>query len=139
MYLAKDSDFNVRARRLAAGAAGELAPGGAGLARQGASRYGVPMAAYDRWYVYLARCGDGSLYTGIARNVERRLAEHASGKGARYTRGRGPISLFASRACNSRSTALRLELLVKSLPRPSKEILAQKGEFSRVARRLRRT
>lgn len=109
------------------------------LAVPATNGYGGRMAGYERWYVYLARCGDGSLYTGIARDVQRRLAQHASGKGARYTRGRGPISLFAARACNSRSTALRLELLVKSLPRTDKETLAQKGEFTRVARRLRRT
>ena len=87
--------------------------------------------------MYLARCGDGSLYTGIARDLERRLTQHQNGKGARYTRGRGPITLFASRVCWSKSTALRLELLVKTLDRPVKERLAERAEFTRVARQLR--
>ncbi len=46
-----------------------------------------------RWYLYLVRCGDGTLYTGISTDVGRRLAEHRAGKGARYLRGRGPLSL----------------------------------------------
>lgn len=95
------------------------------------------MQARERWYVYLARCGDGSLYTGIARDVARRLAQHESGKGARYTRGRGPITLFASRLCWSKSTALRLELLVKALDRANKERLAVRAQFALVARGLR--
>ena len=45
------------------------------------------------WYVYILRCGDGTLYTGITDNVPRRLAVHRSGKGAKYTRGRGPLEL----------------------------------------------
>ena len=45
------------------------------------------------WKVYILRCGDGSLYTGIAVDVEHRLAVHRSGKGAKYTRGRGPLEL----------------------------------------------
>lgn len=97
------------------------------------------MLARERWYVYLARCGDGSLYTGIARDLARRLAQHASGKGARYTRGRGPISLHASQICMSRSRALRLELLVKSLPRDDKEALSDAVQFRRVARSLGRS
>ena len=45
------------------------------------------------WYLYLVRCGDGTLYTGISTDVDRRLAEHSGGKGARYLRGRGPLAL----------------------------------------------
>lgn len=95
------------------------------------------MAVVERWYVYLARCSDGSLYTGVARDVARRIEQHSTGKGARYTRSRAPVSLFATRACNSRSKALRLELLVKSLPRSAKETLGDPSAFRAVARRLR--
>lgn len=95
------------------------------------------MPERERWYVYITRCGDGSLYTGVARDLARRLAQHERGKGARYTRGRGPITLHAARICWSKGTALRLELLVKSLPRDHKEILGDRLEFARIARRLR--
>ncbi|MBT8330889.1 MAG: GIY-YIG nuclease family protein, partial [Deltaproteobacteria bacterium] len=47
----------------------------------------------DNWYVYMLRCCDGSLYTGIATDVERRFAEHQSNSGAKYLRGRGPLAL----------------------------------------------
>lgn len=94
------------------------------------------MPERERWYVYVARCGDGSLYTGIARDVSRRLAQHAAGTGARYTRGRGPISLHATQLCLSRSRALRLELLVKSLSRADKEALVDQERFRRIARSL---
>ena len=99
-------------------------------------RYAGRMSVRERWYVYLARCGDGSLYTGIARDVARRLAQHESGKGARYTRGRGPISLHASQLCLSRSRALRLELAVKALPRDQKEGLVDAARFRKIARAL---
>jgi putative endonuclease len=73
--------------------------------------------------VYIARCSDGSLYTGIARDVLLRIAAHNAGRGARYTRGRGPLSVCAQRRCTSKGDALRLELAVKRLPRPDKETL----------------
>ncbi len=72
------------------------------------------------WHLYLARCADGSLYCGIARDVRARLEAHDAGKGARYTRGRGPLELLLTRRCRDRSQALRLELLVKALPRADK-------------------
>jgi putative endonuclease len=78
------------------------------------------------WYVYLARCADGSLYTGIALDVKARIAAHDAGKGARYTRGRGPLRVCAVRRCASKGDALRLELAVKALPRARKEELAAK-------------
>lgn len=80
-------------------------------------------AAADLWFVYLARCSDGTLYTGIARDVRARLAQHDAGKGARYTRGRGPLELCAVRRCTSKGDALRLELAIKRLPRSEKERL----------------
>lgn len=70
--------------------------------------------------MYMARCADGTLYTGIARDVAARIAAHDAGRGARYTRGRGPLVVCATRRCNSKSTALRLEAAIKRLPREHK-------------------
>jgi len=63
------------------------------------------------WWVYIVRCSDRSLYTGIALDVERRFAEHAraDGKGAKYLRGRGPLELVLARVVGSRPRALRVE------------------------------
>lgn len=72
------------------------------------------------WLLYILECGDGSLYTGITDNLPRRLAAHRAGKGAKYTRGRGPLALRYQEWCGSRSQALRRELEVKSLSRQEK-------------------
>jgi putative endonuclease len=82
------------------------------------------------WHVYLVRCDDGSLYTGIATNVRRRLAEHQEGapRGARRLRGRGPLELVFERAVGDRSLALRLERRIKRLPRPRKEELVERPD-----------
>ncbi len=68
------------------------------------------------WHVYLLRCRDGSLYCGITSNLERRLAQHNGlvAGGARYTRGRRPVSLVASVPCACKSLALKLEARVKA-------------------------
>ena len=87
--------------------------------------------------MYIARCSDGSLYTGIARDVRLRIAAHNAGRGARYTRGRGPLSVCAQRRCGSKGDALRLEWAVKQLPRPEKETLLVGRRFSAFAKRLR--
>jgi putative endonuclease len=87
------------------------------------------------WFVYLARCADGSLYTGIALDVAARLAQHDAGRGAKYTRGRGPLRLCAKRRCNSKGEALRLELLVKRLARVHKERLTAPRRMAAFARR----
>jgi predicted GIY-YIG superfamily endonuclease len=79
------------------------------------------------WHLYLLRCGDGTLYCGIALDVEARLEAHRSGKGARYTRGRGPLELLHVEACPSRSQALRREREVKALRREAKLALARRG------------
>lgn len=86
------------------------------------------------WFVYLARCRDGSLYTGIARDVAARLTAHDAGRGARYTRGRGPLTLCAVRRCSSKSEALRLELAIKQLPRLKKELLIGPRRLASFAR-----
>lgn len=75
------------------------------------------------WYLYILRCGDGTLYTGITTDVERRLEEHRQGRGAKYTRGRGPLELAYQEECGTHSEALKREYAVKQLPRDEKERL----------------
>lgn len=75
------------------------------------------------WSVYVLRCGDGSLYTGIAKDVEARLKKHNSGKGAAYTRTHRPVELVYQESRFTRSQALVREAAVKSMPRPRKEKL----------------
>jgi putative endonuclease len=75
------------------------------------------------WYLYLIRCGDGSLYTGISTDVERRFAAHQTNRGARRLRGRGPLELVFSQALGDRGQALRIEHRVKRLSRADKERL----------------
>ncbi len=75
------------------------------------------------WYVYMLRCGDGSLYTGIAVDVEYRLKMHRCGKGAKYTRGRGPLELVYREKCADHSTALKREWAIKALSKEEKESL----------------
>jgi predicted GIY-YIG superfamily endonuclease len=79
-------------------------------------------------FVYILRCADGSLYTGIARDLGRRLAQHQAGKASRYTRGRLPVTLVWIREVDSWSLALREEIRIKALSRPEKEeMLRQTG------------
>lgn len=74
------------------------------------------------WSVYLLRCEDGSIYTGIATDVLRRLAEHQNGgKGAKYLRGRGPLQLVFHQEIGNRSLATKIEHRVKRLPKEYKE------------------
>ena len=77
------------------------------------------------WYLYILRCGDGSLYTGITTDVPRRLEVHRQGKGAKYTRGRSPLTLCYQEECGTHSEALKRELAVKALTRAEKEALIQ--------------
>lgn len=72
------------------------------------------------WFVYLVRCADGSLYCGVAKDVERRIAEHNDGKGAKYTRGRRPVELLAVEGPMAWGDALRRERAIKRLPAPRK-------------------
>lgn len=78
------------------------------------------------WYVYILECGDGTLYTGITDDVQRRLAAHQAGKGAKYTRGRGPLKLRYQEVCESYSHALRREVQIKRLNRQEKLKLLEK-------------
>ena len=72
------------------------------------------------WYLYLIECEGGTLYAGISTNVEQRYAIHVAGKGARYTRSFKPLRLIGSRACGTRSDALKAELALKKLPKEKK-------------------
>ena len=76
------------------------------------------------WSVYLLRCGDGTLYCGIALDVAARLTQHQAGTGAKYTRGRGPLELVYTEACGSKAEALRRERAIKRMPRTLKLSLA---------------
>ena len=95
-----------------------------------------PRPVSEPWFLYIARCSDGSLYTGIALDIDARLEAHNEGRGARYTRGRGPLELCAHRRCATKGDALRLELAVKRLPRPEKERLLGGRRLAVFARRV---
>ena len=77
------------------------------------------------YYVYLLRCGDGTLYTGFTNDLARRLAVHNAGKGAKYTRGRRPVELVYWESFSNKSSALRREYAIKRLPRGQKLALIQ--------------
>ena len=79
------------------------------------------------WTVYLARCRDGSYYTGVTTDPERRLAEHNSGSGASYTRSRTPIVLVYWELAPDRSGALRREIAIKRLSRAQKDQLVARA------------
>ena len=72
------------------------------------------------WYVYLARCADDTLYCGIARDVADRIAAHDAGRGAKYTRGRGPLEVLLIQRYASKGHALRREHAIKQLTRGQK-------------------
>lgn len=82
-----------------------------------------PLTTEPLWHLYLLRCANGDLYTGITTDVQRRLDQHASNRGARRLRGQGPLQLVFSCEAGNRSRALRLELQVKKLSRVQKEAL----------------
>ena len=79
-----------------------------------------------QWSVYMVRCRDGSLYTGIATDIARRFAEHQSGKGAKYLRGRTPLILVYKKRIGSRSLALKIECIIKRMPKERKEGVVSK-------------
>lgn len=79
------------------------------------------------WHVYILRCADGTLYTGIATDVAARLATHNTGKGAKYTRGRLPVELVYQEKVESHSAALKREHAIKCLPTAEKRCLVGEG------------
>ena len=80
------------------------------------------------YWLYILRCGDGTLYTGTTDDVERRLKAHREGKGAKYTRGRGPLEVVYREALSDKSAALKREWAVKRLSREEKLRLIENGE-----------
>ncbi len=86
---------------------------------------GFALSSESQWYVYILRCADGSLYTGITTDLQRRLLEHNSDdvRGARYTRARRPVSLVYSEDHSSRSAASKREAAIKKLSRAQKLVL----------------
>ena len=77
------------------------------------------------WHVYIVECADGSLYTGIARDVNARITTHNEGSGAKYTRGRLPVILRYQETARDRSTASQREHVIKQLSRDAKFALIQ--------------
>ena len=75
------------------------------------------------WFVYMLRCGDETLYTGITDEVQKRLAAHRAGKGAKYTPGRGPLEVVYQEELPDKSAALKREYAIKQLRREEKERL----------------
>jgi UV DNA damage endonuclease len=80
----------------------------------------VQASECDPWFVYLLRCADGSLYTGITRDVHRRCRQHNAGTASRYTRSRRPTCLVYQEAQPSQSAALKRETAIKALSRQEK-------------------
>ena len=90
-----------------------------------------------KWSLYILQCSDGSFYTGITNDLERRLKMHQAGKASRYTRTRGPVEMLYSETCGDRSSALIRECEVKEWPRGKKEKLIA-GERQVPKRRKRK-
>ena len=80
------------------------------------------------WTVYIVECSDNTLYTGVATDIEARLAEHNAGRGAKYTRARLPVALVYSENAKDRSTALRREHVIKRMPTLDKRSLVCTGK-----------
>lgn len=83
-----------------------------------------------QWCVYILRCGDGSLYTGVTDDFAHRLATHRTGKGAKYTRGRGPLAPVYREDCENMSAALKREYAIKQLTRAEKLALIRENPFT---------
>ena len=89
----------------------------------------TPIKSSSLWYLYLVRCANGHLYTGVTTNVARRFSEHQSGgvKSAKYLRGKGPLTLMYQEQVGSQGNALRREIAVKKLSRSQKLALIESG------------
>ena len=81
------------------------------------------------YFVYILQCRDNTLYTGVAADVDRRLAVHNSGKGAKYTRSRLPVTAVYREECESKSAALKREAAIKKLTRDEKLKLIEKTDI----------
>jgi putative endonuclease len=87
----------------------------------------------DIHYIYILECGDGSYYTGYTNDLTQRLRKHEEGKGAKYTRGRGPLRLVFQESFSTKQEAMRMEFAVKKLNRSEKERIIKEGSVSYVA------
>jgi putative endonuclease len=85
----------------------------------------MPNPPGETWFVYILECADGTFYTGVTNDIGRRVRQHNEGNGARYTRGRGPVTLCYQEECGDRSLAQVREAAVKRLPREAKERLIE--------------
>lgn len=103
----------------------------AGPASEAAAAWSVVEADENCW-VYLLRCGDGSLYCGWTNDMARRLTQHQAGVGARYTRSRQPVALAWAQPAADRSSALREEARIKRLPRAAKLALVARASRTSV-------
>lgn len=81
---------------------------------------------FNTWFVYIVRCADRTLYTGVAVDVGARVCTHNAGKGAKYTRARLPVKLVYHEPAGSRGAALRREYEIKQMPAARKRLLARK-------------
>ena len=91
----------------------------------------MPKATSKPWFVYMLKCSNGCLYTGITTDIARRIAVHNSGKGSAYVRAHRPAKLLAFTESENRSLASQLECSVKSLSRSQKLALAKKWKVER--------
>ncbi len=87
----------------------------------------MPTLPKSNWTCYLVQCADNTLYCGVTNNLEKRLAVHNAGEGAKYTRGRTPVRLMYSEACPDKSAALKREREVKAMSRPEKLALCRRA------------
>lgn len=84
-------------------------------------------SSHEMWFLYLLECNDGSLYTGITKDLEKRLAKHNEGSASRFTRTRRPVYMVYRETCGSRAQALVRECAVKGFSRSKKEALIMEG------------
>lgn len=88
-------------------------------------RRGKGRSCGDNWFVYIVRCADGSLYTGITKDVKRRHQQHNAGTASRYTRSRRPVKFVYHEAHPSQSSALKREAAIKTMTRREKLAMVQ--------------
>jgi putative endonuclease len=87
----------------------------------------------DKHFVYILECKDGTYYTGYTNEMTKRLRKHEEGRGAKYTRGRGPFRIVFQEAFSTKNEAMRAEFAIKKLNRARKERLIKEGSVSYVA------
>lgn len=91
----------------------------------------------EKWFLYILKCSDRSLYTGITKDIERRFKMHLEGKAARYTRTRRPLEMVYQETCKTRTEALTREYAVKALPKAKKLALIKSVPYFRRGRESR--